>query len=150
MLKFMKNIENELHEAFVTDDYIVINAIFRELKLSSHLRPRIKRLTDMGIIEHIGRNKYVLARGLYEATDNSGVHTRIIGLDRDTNKELILQHIRKNGAKGTPFYELEQVLPGLSRRQIQLLLGELKDDKKVVMAGKTSAAKWHISQDKTL
>ena len=39
-----------------------------------------------------------------------GVHTRRVGLDRDTNKELLLRHIRQNNAVGTPFKELQQVL----------------------------------------
>ena len=83
----------------------------------------------MGIIEITGRNKYVLARSIYAATCKSGVHTRLVGLDRDTNKELILKHIRQNGNKGTPLKELQQVLPSHSRRQVQILLNELKDEK---------------------
>lgn len=53
--------------------------------------------------KHRGRNKYVLSRGLYEVSGKSGVYTRKIGLDRDTNKELLLKHIRENGENGTPF-----------------------------------------------
>ena len=60
----------------------------------------------MGIVEHAGRNKYVLARSLYAATGQTGVHTRRVGLDRDTNKELLLKHIRSNGKSGTPLKEL--------------------------------------------
>ena len=98
----------------------------------------------MGIVEHIGRKKYVLARSLYAATGKTGVHTRHIGLDRDTNKELLLKHIRQNNEVGTPFKELQQVLPGLDRNQIQVLMRELKEDEKVVCIGKTNGAKWYI------
>ena len=66
-------------------------------------------------MEHAGHNKYVLARSLYSAAGKPGVHTRIVGLDRETNKELLLKHIRDNGDKGTPLKELLQVLPNLSR-----------------------------------
>lgn len=96
----------------------------------------------MGIVEHIGRNKYVLARSLYSAAGKSGVHTRIVGLDHETNKELLLKHIRENGSEGTPFKELQQVLPGHSRRQIQVLLGELRDENRIHLVGNTSAARW--------
>lgn len=69
---------------------------------------------------------------------------RHVGLDRDTNKELLLKHIRQNNEVGTPFKELQQVLPGLNRNQIQVLMRELKEDGKVVCKGKTSAARWFI------
>ncbi|MDR3294438.1 MAG: hypothetical protein LBT26_01225 [Clostridiales Family XIII bacterium] len=110
--------------------------------LNDNLRLRLKRLVEMGIIEHSGRNKYVLARGLYEATGKSGVHTWLIGLDRETNKELLLKHIRANGDKGAPLKELEQVLPGHSKNQIKVLIRELQKSRLIYAVGKTSAARW--------
>ncbi|GHV57170.1 hypothetical protein FACS189460_3250 [Deltaproteobacteria bacterium] len=95
-------------------------------------------------MEHLSRNKYVLARNLYAATGKAGVHTRLVGLDRDTNKELILNHIRKNGDKGTPFKELEQVLPSHSRNQIKVLMRELKISGQIYVRGNTSAARWFV------
>lgn len=56
----------------------------------------------------------------------------------------LLKHIRQNNEVGTPFKELQQVLPGLNRNQIQVLMQELKEDGKVVCKGKTSAARWFI------
>ena len=106
------------------------------------MQSRLNRLIEMGIVEHIGRKKYVLARSLYAATGKTGVHTRHVGLDRDTNKELLLKHIRQNNEVGTPFKELQQVLPGLNRNQIQDLMKELKKDGKVFCEGRTSAARW--------
>lgn len=82
------------------------------LALSEGQRSSMKRLTEMGIVEHIGRDKYVLARSLYSAVGKPGVHTRIVGLDRETNKELLLKHLKKKGAEGAPFRELQQVFPG--------------------------------------
>lgn len=75
-------------------------------------------------------------------SERAGVHTRRVGLDRDTNKELLLKHIRQNNAVGTPFKELQQVLPGHNRNQIQVLMRELRDAGKVFCKGNTSAAKW--------
>jgi ATP-dependent DNA helicase RecG len=142
MLSLINKIGDERLESLATDDLLVINALFHEQKLSKSLRTRLKKLTDLGIVEHVGRNRYVLARSLYEVAGKSGVYTRIVGLDRDTNKELILKHIRKNGEQGTPFRELEQVLPSYSRSQLQVLIRELKQDKLIYMIGKTSAARW--------
>lgn len=147
MLTLINRIGNERLEFLSTDDFLVINALFREQPLTANLRLRTKKLIDMGIIEHAGRNKFVLARGLYEATGKSGVHTRLTGLDRDTNKELILKHLRENGENGAPLKELHQVLPSHNRGQLQVLLRELRKDCRIYCAGKTSAAKWFISPE---
>jgi ATP-dependent DNA helicase RecG len=148
MLSLINKIGNERLESFSTADFLVIDALLHEQKLSENLRSRTKRLVGMGIIEHAGRNKYVLARSLYEVTGKTGVHTRLVGLDHETNKELILKHIGKNGANGTPLKELQQVLPSHSRKQIQLLLNELRGEGRIKLEGKTNGAKWHILRDR--
>lgn len=99
-------------------------------------------VTEMGLVEHIGRNKYVLARSLYTAAGKRGVHTRVVGLDRETNKALLYKHISESKELGTPFKELQQVLPSLSRGQIQALLRELRKDNRIHVVGSTSAARW--------
>jgi hypothetical protein len=45
--------------------------------------------------------------------------------------------------------DLRQVLPALSRRQVQALLAALKKQNKVRMVGKTSAAKWYPYDENT-
>jgi len=144
MLLLLGRIGNERLESLSTEDFLVINTLFYEQKLPSKLRSRTKRLIDMGIIENAGRSKYVLARSIYVATGKPGVYTRLVGLDRETNKELILKHIRKNGKQGSPLNELQQVLPGHSRRQIQFLLDDLKNEMRIKVAGKTKGAKWFL------
>jgi len=143
MLSLINKIGNERLEVLSTGDFLVIDALYNEKKLPENLRSHLKRLIELGIVEHISRTKYVLARSLYEVTGRSGVHTRIVGLDRDTNKELLLKHIRNNGEKGTPFKELEQVLPSHSRNQIKVLMRELRQSESVFSVGKTSAARWY-------
>jgi ATP-dependent DNA helicase RecG len=142
MLSLINRIGNERLEAMATDDFLVVNALFHEQPLTDALRSRTKRLIELGLVEHVSRNKFVLACSLYEVANRSGVHTRLVGLDRETNKELILKHIRKNGEKGTPFNELEQVLPNHSRSQLQVLMRELKKEELIYVEGKTSAARW--------
>lgn len=65
------------------------------------------------------------------------------GLDRDTNKELLLNHIRDSASTGARFQDLTQVLPMLTRRQIQKLLGELRPLKLIDKEGMTRSALWH-------
>lgn len=146
MLSVLNRIGSERLETLSTGDFLVINALYHEMRINEGLYPHLKRLTDLGIVEHIGRKKYVLARSLYVAAGKSGVHTRKVGLDRDTNKELLLKHIRKNSSKGTPFKELQQVLPGHSRSQIYVLLRELRNDERIYCEGNTNAARWYASK----
>lgn len=142
MLSVINKIGNEQLEILSTSDFLVIHALYHEMNLTESMRSRLKRLTDLGIVEHTGRSKYVLARSLYSAVGKSGVHTRMVGLDRETNKELILKHIRNNGREGTPLKELYQVLPGHNRNQLQVLMRELRKEKRIYCEGSTSAAKW--------
>lgn len=142
MLSVINRIGNERLENLSTADFLVINDLFYGRDLDKSLQPQLKHLTDMGIVEHFGRRKYVLARSLYSAAGKTGVHTRIVGLDRETNKELLLKHMNDKGSEGTPFREFEQVLPGLSRDQIQTLLKELKNEKRAFTIGRTSGARW--------
>jgi ATP-dependent DNA helicase RecG len=142
MLSLLNRIGNENMEFFTTDDFLIINNLYHERKLPKNLRSRLRHLLEIGIIEHAGRNKYVLARKLYESTGKSGVHTRLKGLDRETNKALILTHIKKCNDIGTPLKELYQVLPSHNRSQIQVLLRELRNEDRIYVVGSTSSARW--------
>lgn len=144
MLSLLNRIGNDRLEALSTGDLLAINALYHEEKLTETLQSNLKHLEELGLVEHIGRKKYVLARSLYAVAGKAGVHTRIVGLDRETNKELLLKHIRESGTRGTPFKELQQVLPGHSRNQIQVLMRELRREGRVRCEGKTSAARWFI------
>lgn len=146
MLSLINRIGSDRLDNFSTADFLTINALYFNRKLDESMRLRLNHLTEIGVVEHISRNKYVLARALYNAAGKSGVHTRIVGLDRETNKELLLKHIRENGSEGTPFKELQQVLPSLNRGQIQVLLRELRAENRIFCTGKTSAARWFISE----
>ena len=146
MLSVINKIGNEQLEILSTSDFLVIHALYHEMGLTENLRSRLKRLTDLGIVEHTGRSKYVLARSLYRAIGKSGVHTRMVGLDRETNKELLLKHIRNNGREGTPLKELYQVLPGHNRGQLQILLRELRKEGRIFCEGNTNAARWFAAE----
>ena len=149
MLSLINKIGHERLDSLSTSDFLVINALYHEITLNDSLRSRLNHLIDLGIVEHIGRKKYVLARGLYSAVGKTGVHTRKVGLDRETNKELLIKHIREKSAEGAPLKELQQVLPGLTRRQIQVLLSCLRKEKRVHCEGNTSAARWFIGSSES-
>lgn len=142
MLSLINQIGNDRMETLSTGDFLVINSLYHGIELTEMLKARLNRLIEIGIVERVSRNKYVLARSLYSAVGKPGVHTRMVGLDRNTNKELLFKHIQKSQKNGTPFKELQQVLPGHNRNQIQVLLRELRADGRICCIGNTSAAKW--------
>lgn len=112
--------------------------------LSGRLCQQIK--IDLGIIECLGRGRgtqYLLCQQYYVLTKRSGIYTRKRGLDKETNKALLLKHIRSNAKMGSKFNELHQVLPSLSRDQIKQLLKELKAQGLIQLIGSTKASLWY-------
>ncbi len=148
MIIIIKRICEQYAEHLSTLDFLIINALYNGHKLNDKMYARMNHLVDMGIVEHIGRKKYILSKSLYKAAGKAGVHTRLVGLDKNTNKELLLKHIRDNNDTGATFTELQQVLPGQSRNRLQVLLRELKKEGKVMCKGKTSAARWFSVEEK--
>lgn len=149
MLSLINKIGNDRLAILSTADFLAINSLYFERPLNDISQSRLKHLTELGIVEHVGRSKYVLARSLYSVAGKHGVHTRIVGLDRETNKELLLKHLREKGEEGTPLRELQQVLPGHNRGQLQVLLRELRDENRIYCVGKTSAGRWFAREHPT-
>jgi len=87
--------------------------------------------------------KLTLSRRYYTFVGRQGEYTRRRGLDRETNKALLRQHIERNARDGSPLGELNQVLPGMKASQVQNLLREMKRDGIAHPAGKTKAARWY-------
>jgi ATP-dependent DNA helicase RecG len=72
------------------------------------------------------------------------VYTRKHGLDRDTNKALLVKHIKENALSSAKMETLRQVLTNLSRSQIQVLLRELTKAGVIHHHGATRAVLWYL------
>lgn len=132
-------------DSIATSDLIVLDLINRSREVPERLRARASRLADEGILERVGRGRgtrYVLSPRFYELAGLPAAYTRRRGLDRETNKELLVRHISQSAPRGVPFDELAQVLPSLSRDQIKTLLKELKGEGRVRVVGARRAAVW--------
>lgn len=141
-LQFLQKLGNERTIDFATADWLVLGLVARGEKLAPALRATGERLLEMGILERAGRGKLLLSRQYYSFIGKRGVYTRKKGLDRDTNKALLLKHIQANAAEGSPLKDLLDVLPGLSRFQVQTLVKELKEAGEIQVSGATRAGKW--------
>ncbi len=145
-LRFLEEIGGERLAAFGTDDFLVVDLVHREQPIPEMLRPRVEPLLADGVLERVGRgrgSRLLLSRRFYRHLGKGGAYTRKRGLDRETNKQLLLKHIRDNAADGATLADLQEVLPGLGRRTIQGLLESLRNEGAVLLKGKTRAARWY-------
>lgn len=145
-LQFIEKIGLEKSKSFGTHDFLVLDLVHRDEPVPPTLQSRLRNLIDLGVIESIGRGKgtrYMLSRRYYATIQRKGTYTRRRGLDRETNKQLLLKHIKDNAQEGSRMDDFRQVLPGHSRSQIQVLLRELKKNAKVFSVGRTRSALWY-------
>lgn len=148
-LKFLEAISRKRNRLFTSNELVILEKIHKGAKLPTHLKPMIDHFKVEGVIESIGRNKYILNRNFYTIAGKKGVYTRTKGLDRQTNLELLLKHIRENAASGSRLEELMQVLPSLNRGQTQSLLRLLSSQNKIFKTGNTRASLWFPRIEKT-
>jgi ATP-dependent DNA helicase RecG len=149
-LRFLEKVGRDRVASFTTEDLLALDLVHREQPIPAGLRPRLGGLVASGVLESVGKGRgarYLLSRQFYNFIGIPGVYTRKRGLDRETHKELLLKHIRDAGAEGSNLADLNQVLPELSRRQIQGLLNELRSERKVHLTGRTSMARWYLGPE---
>jgi ATP-dependent DNA helicase RecG len=145
-LRFLEKLGKERLASFTTEDLLVIDQIFREEQVPECFKGNLFKLVEDGVIEQISRGRgtrYVLSRQFYEFIGKKGTYTRKRGLDRETNKTLLLKHMQDNQAHGSRMEEFREVLPSHSRNQIQFLLRELVKEGRIHVHGKTLGAHWY-------
>ncbi|MEP7247263.1 MAG: ATP-binding protein [Gammaproteobacteria bacterium] len=131
-------------------DLLVLDLIHRDQRIPKSLTDRVAVLRNAALIEPAGFGRgaaarYLLSRSLYAHMRLAGTYTRKRGLDRETNKELLLKHLRDSEGSGATLAELRQVLPTLSESAIQRLLDELRTGRRVHLLGVRRWARWHAS-----
>ena len=143
-IRFLEVVAEEQQRQFDTEDLLVLDLVNREQSVPRDLKERLHQLEGSGVVERLGRGaRYILSQRLYKFIGKGGVYTRRRGLDRETNKELLLRHIQRSGREGSRLGELMQVLPSLTRSRIQVLLRELRNEGSVHSVGRTSAGRWY-------
>lgn len=141
-LQFLEKLGKERLASFQIQDLLVLDAVNRGETVAEGLKDRLPTLVEEGVIERVGRNRYMLSRKFYSFVAKPGVYTRKRGLDRNTNKALLLQHIRDNN--GCQLQEMLQVLPALPYDQVRRLLRELKAEGQIHNIGRTRAGRWYF------
>jgi len=125
----------------------VLDRLQREQDIPVALKPRMNHLLEQGIVERIGRGRgvrYILSKRFYSFLGRSGRYTRAKGLDRTTQKELLVRHIRDAEPEGARFAELQEILKELSRRQVQGIVNELRAEGRITLEGTTRNGRWRL------
>ena len=147
-IRFLEKVGQETGIKFRTEDLIVLDCIARSENIPFEFKERLEPLVDEGIIERIGRGRGVrllLSRRFYAYLGRPGLYTAKLGLDRQANKALLLEHIQHSGKIGAALMELQQVLPASSREMIKVLLLELRTERKIVLRGANRGARYFAS-----
>lgn len=142
LLTMMERIDKEIQQPFGTEDFLIVDAVHRGHPIPESLRGQLPHLIDLGVIERAAKGRYTLSQRFYAETGKKGVYTRMRGLDRETNKALLLKHLNRNREEGSRLAELCQVLPNLSTSQVKVLLRDMKKKGTIRVTGHTNAARW--------
>jgi len=134
-LMFLDRIGQETLKSWSVHDLILLDDI-RQGKIRK-ADDRIRQFIERGIVEHVGgsgkSSRYILSKRFYSFIGKRGKYTREKGLDRETNKALIIEHL--NNHNSGKIKEFEEVLPSLTRYTIYSMLKELRRSNKIKFVG---------------
>jgi ATP-dependent DNA helicase RecG len=143
-VSFLEKITNELQIGFTIEEMLELETI-REKQKTSKLEFRNK-FKQLGIVEQIGSRgksvRYILSHRYYSHRGKTGVHTRLMGISRDKQKVLILNHFSRN-PKGY-MKDFADIFPELKQMDISNLLRELKDIGMIRHCGPKKFGYWEL------
>jgi len=145
-VKFLEKVVNEKQISFSFDEIYELEKL-REKKILSVLQHKEKFL-KIGIVEKVGKTsgtKYILSHRYYSHEEKPGIYTRIKGFNRESKKELILNHIRRE-SKGKKEDFLD-AFPELKSGDVANLLNELKSEGKIKHEGFRRSGYWVVEDD---
>ncbi len=140
-LNFVERLRREKGLILDLADLLLLDDI-RQGKIRTADDP-VRRLMAQGLVEKVSRGRgtrYILSKKYYTVSGHKGTYTRKRGLNRETNKALILTHLEHHG-RGT-IQEFHEALDGLNRNQIHGLLNELREEGKIRYLGPRRYGHW--------
>jgi ATP-dependent DNA helicase RecG len=140
---YLEKIIKEQHIGLSFEEILALERIREKAKvIDTNFK---EKFLSVGIIENIGKGRgsnYILSHKYYKSTGRTGVHTRLKGVPRDAQKQLIVEHLRRN--KTGSARDFRDIFPGLSRFVINSMLKDLKNEGVVECIGKTRGGLWHL------
>ena len=145
LLGYLERVGQETIKKLGVSDLMIIDALSGNRPLGANELQQMPRLAEMGLVERAGRSKWILSKGLYTAIGRRGAYTRKRGLDYETEKELLMRHLRERGSDGSPLNELLEVLPDRTRSQVRMRLTELREEGRATVVGQRALGRWYAS-----
>jgi len=143
-IHFLDQVGQEIQASWTVNDLLLLDDV-----RSGKVKPdgqALARFIEQGLVQRISRGRgvrYILSKRYYQATDQEGRYTRDLGLDKETNKELLLKHLRN--FEHASMSKFLGVLPSLTRWQITTLLKELRSEGKIHFVGVKRAGHWVLT-----
>jgi ATP-dependent DNA helicase RecG len=143
-LIFMDGMDDKKIASLTAGDMLALKALFYKKKMKPPLEASLSRLAQMGLVERKGETYFLQSAG-GDDTDPGAASVHPALNSRGKDKDLLLAYIKSSGGEGAPFRELQQVVPALSRKQLRLLLDNLRNEGKIKLQGERKGARWCIS-----
>ena len=141
----------EQTRTFSSHHYLALDHVRRGVPIPAICREEFEFLRSAGIVESEGRargTRYFFNEALYDVFANKEGVGRRTTVDREASKARLLEYITDRVTTGAKLEELQEMLPGLSRSQIQILIRELKGEGLIIYRGATKAARWFPADKK--
>lgn len=140
---YLEKIANEQQIGLSFEEILELEKIREKAKVTD---TKFKeKFVSAGIVENIGKGRgshYILSHKYYKSTGRTGVHTRLKGVPREAQKQLIIEHLKRN--KTGSARDFRDIFPGLSRFVISSMLRDLRNDGVVECIGKTRSGVWQL------
>lgn len=146
-LRFLERLGAETVNSFTTEELLALHQINSGYAVDDELQPQAAKLLRQDLILKVGsgrQSRFVIAPQFYDYADKRLSESFKQAIERAQQKVTLLKRIVENEITGTQLAELMELLPSsLSRRQVQGLLQELKDEKQIHSEGLNRAARWY-------
>lgn len=146
---YLEKIANERQIGFSFEEIMELENIRSFKKIfNNDLK---KKFSELGLIEKQGRTsdaRYILSHRYYSHVGKKGVHTRLANLKREKYKQMILEHLSRNG-KGYAS-EFRDAFTELSSFTINNILQDLKKDGLVTFSGPRKVGFWSLRNKKII
>ncbi len=145
-LRFLERLGAETVNSFTTEELLALHQINSGYAVDDELQPQAAKLLRQDLILKVGSGKqsrFVIAPQFYDYANKRLSESFKQAIERAEQKVTLLKRIVENEITGTKLAELMELLPAsLTRRQVQGLLQELKDEKQIHSEGLNRAARW--------
>lgn len=141
---FLEKITNEKQIVFSFEDMLDLETIRQNRKPGK--KDSLEKFIKLGLVEKTGKGRgtrYILSHRYYSYSGKTGIHTRLSGISREKQKELIIKDITKN-KKGFP-RDFQDIFPELKPMDISNLLRELQEAGKVRHCGSKRHGHWELA-----